>query len=49
MDLRDENTLILALLAHVHPGAFGDGEYMGRVLVAPLSAVLMDNRVGVQR
>lgn len=45
---RDEDALVLALVAHVDPCAFGDGKDVGRVLVAAFVAVLLDDRIGVQ-
>ena len=48
MDVRDEDTLVLAFLAHVHPCALGDGEYVRRVLITTLAAVLMYDCIGVE-
>lgn len=47
-NLRDQDTLVLPLLAHVHPRAFGDCEYVGWVLITTFVAVLMYNGVRVQ-
>lgn len=48
-DLRDQDTLVLPLLAHVHPRAFGDCEYVGWVLITTLVSVLVYNGVRVER
>lgn len=44
---RDENTLVFPLLPHIHPSAFCNREYMRRVLVPPLSTILMNNSIRV--
>ena len=41
--------MVLAFFAHVDPCPLGDGEYVWRVLVPPLAAVLVDDRVRVER
>jgi hypothetical protein len=46
--VRDEDALVLALLAHAHPCALGNGEDVRRVSVPPLAAVLLHDRVRVQ-
>ena len=45
----DEDTLVLTLITHAHPGALGDGEDVRRVLVPSLPAVLLHDRVSVER
>lgn len=44
----DEDRLVLALVAHVDPCALGDGEDVGRVLVATFAAVGLDDGVCVE-
>ena len=47
--IRDQDTLILALFAHVNPGTLSHGEYVLRVFITALSPILMNDGVGVKR
>ena len=44
----DEDTLVLSLLTHVHPRAFGDCEYVGWILIATLASVLVHDGFRVE-
>ena len=45
----DEDVLVLAFVAHAHPRALSDGKDVRRVLVPSLPAVLLHDRVRVER
>ena len=44
-----EDALVLAFVAHAHPGTLSNGEDVRRVLVPSLPAVLLHDRVRVER
>ena len=46
--VRDEDTLVLSLLTHVHPRAFGDCEYVGWILIATLASILVHDGFRVE-
>lgn len=48
-DARYEYTLVLPFLAHVDPCSLGNCKYMRGILVSSFTAVLLDDRIGVQR
>ena len=48
-DVRNEDALVLSLLAHIDPCTLGNGEDVRGILVAALAAVLMYDGVGVER
>ena len=45
----DEDALVLVFVAHAHPRALSDGKDVRRVLVPSLPAVLLHDRVRVER
>ena len=45
----DEDALVLVFVAHAHPLALSDGKDVRRVLVPSLPAVLLHDRVRVER
>jgi hypothetical protein len=44
---RDENALILSLLAHVCPSTLRDGKYMWGVIVSPPATILLNDSIGI--
>lgn len=46
--IRDQDTLVLAFLAHVDPCSLSNREYMGRVLIPPLATILVDDGIRVK-
>ena len=47
-DVRDEDTLVLSLLAHIHPRTFSDREDVGRVLITALPPILVYDGIRVE-
>jgi hypothetical protein len=47
-DARYEYTLVLPFLAHVDPCSLGNCKYMRGILVPSFTAVLLDDRIGIQ-
>lgn len=47
-DVRDEDTLVLSLFSHIDPCTLGDGEDMGRILIATLASILVNDGIRVE-